>query len=345
MFDNQEWQILIVDDNPINRDLLARVLENEGYQCTSASDGSVALDLLHSQPFDVMVLDIMMPIIDGYQVLEHIHADDNLRHLPVIVISALDDIAGVVRCIKLGAQDYLFKPFNNTMFKARIRATLERKYYYDQLQIEREKSDQLLLNILPEPIAARLKQGEEHIADAHADVSVLFADLVNFTPLSASIPPEDLIQTLNEIFSEFDQLCNAYQLEKIKTVGDSYLVAGNLIYDNEIHPQAIGEMALEMMATMEYINAKFGYELALRIGIHCGPVVAGVIGKQKFFYDLWGATVNLASRLEAYSETNCIHVSHVFFTRTQDFFNYQARGELEMKGLDATSTYFLQSKK
>ena len=345
MFENHDWHILIVDDNPTNRDLLSRMLERENYQSTQAANGQEALTLLQKENFDAMLLDIMMPVMDGYQVLETIRQDENLRYLPVIVISAVDDIQSIIRCIQMGAEDYLFKPFNKTMLKARLEASLEKKYYFDQLQIEREKSEQLLLNILPKPIAQRLKQGEETIADNHADVSVMFADLVNFTPLAAHITPDELIVMLNKIFSEFDSLCEQHALEKIKTIGDSYIAVGNLLVVNKNHHQAIAQMALNMSAVLEKYNQENNGELAIRIGLHCGPVVAGVLGKQKFFYDLWGETVNTASRLESHSETGRVHVSQDFFERTQDNFHYEVRGEVEMKGLKTAITYFLQGKK
>ncbi|MGL6284743.1 MAG: response regulator, partial [Microcoleaceae cyanobacterium] len=159
--------ILIVDDNEVNRDLLARRLERQGYLVTVAPNGSKALEMLRSQTCDLILLDIMMPLMNGYQVLEYLKKDERLRHIPVVMISAVDDIESVVRCIELGAEDYLSKPFNPVLLKARINACLEKKYLRDQeraylkeLAIAQEQSERLLLNILPQAIAKRLKQGE-----------------------------------------------------------------------------------------------------------------------------------------------------------------------------------------
>ena len=187
-----EGSVLVVDDNEVNRDLLARRLQRQGHVVTVAEDGLQALEMLRRDPFDLVLLDIMMPQMNGYQVLENLKADEKLRHIPVIMISAVDDIDSVVRCIELGAEDYLSKPFNPVLLRARISACLEKKRLRDkeqayllELGLEKEKSERLLLNILPKAIAQRLKHGESTIADSFAEVTVMFADLVGFTKLSA----------------------------------------------------------------------------------------------------------------------------------------------------------------
>lgn len=252
-----EGQVLVVDDNEMNRDLLSRRLQRQGYTVSMAEDGQQALDKLRVDPFDLVLLDVMMPGMNGYQVLEHLKADPELRHIPVIMVSALDDIDSVVRCIELGAEDYLFKPFNPTLLKARINASLEKKRLRDQeqaflkqLQAEQEKSERLLLNVLPKPIADRLKQGQQTIADNFAEVTVLFADIVDFTQLSASLNPSELVELLNQIFSRFDRLVEQHDLEKIKTIGDAYLVVGGLPTPRADHAEAIANLALEMQAAI-----------------------------------------------------------------------------------------------
>ena len=162
-----EGSVLVVDDNEVNRDLLARRLQRQGHVVTVAEDGLQALEMLRRDPFDLVLLDIMMPQMNGYQVLENLKADEKLRHIPVIMISAVDDIDSVVRCIELGAEDYLSKPFNPVLLKARISACLEKKRlrdkeqaYLHELGLEKEKSERLLLNILPRAIAQRLKHGK-----------------------------------------------------------------------------------------------------------------------------------------------------------------------------------------
>lgn len=354
--------VLVVDDNEMNRDLLSRRLQRQGYTVVMAIDGLQALEKVKSQTFDLVLLDVMMPQMNGYQVLEHLKADPNLRHIPVIMISALDDLDSVVRCIEMGAEDYLFKPFNPTLLKARISACLEKKRLRDQeqaflkqIQAEQEKSERLLLNILPKPIADRLKQGQHTIADSFTEVTVLFADLVNFTQLSASLTPTELVELLNQIFSVFDQLTEKHGLEKIKTIGDAYLVVGGLPTPQMNHAEAVAEMALEMqqalvdLPTALSLAADAGaagaanpdQPLTMRIGIHTGPVRAGVIGTSKFTYDLWGDTVNTASRMESLSLPGKIQVTAATYSLLKDKYRFEVRGAIEVKGKGEMTTYFL----
>jgi class 3 adenylate cyclase len=349
--------VLVVDDNEVNRDLLSRRLERQGYTVTFAIDGKQALIKMQEQAFDLVLLDIMMPEMNGYQVLEHLKADDSLRHIPVIMISALDDMESVVRCIELGAEDYLFKPFNPTLLKARIGACLEKKRLRDQeqavlrqLQIEQEKSERLLLNILPKPIADQLKQEHRIIADNFAEVTVLFADIVNFTALSAELSPKALVELLNEIFSTFDALAAQYGLEKIKTIGDAYLVVGGLPMPRSDHAEAVAEMALDMQTSLSHLSPSIVpptspfAPLRLRIGINTGPVGAGVIGTTKFAYDLWGDTVNTASRMETTGLPGRIQVTAETYSRLRDRYQFEERGAIEVKGKGQMVTYFLTAK-
>jgi len=348
----QPSSVLIVDDNESIRELLAGQIKRQGHAVTIAENGRQALERVHSQPFDLILLDIMMPELDGYTVLTHLKADPALRHLPVVVISAVDDLDSVVRCIELGADDYMFKPFNKVLLKARVGACLEKKRlrdqeqnYFQALQAEQEKSERLLLNILPQPIAERLKGGQVTIADSFADVTVLFADLVDFTKLSARVSPRELVCLLNEIFSTFDQLAGRHGLEKIKTVGDAYLVVGGLPTPRPDHAVAIAEMALEMRQAVAYLSAELKENFAIRIGINTGPVVAGVIGAKKFSYDLWGDTVNIASRMESYGLPGQIQVTPATYERLQDSYEFQERGCIPVKGKGEIRTYLLTGRK
>jgi class 3 adenylate cyclase len=340
--------VLVVDDNEANRDLLRRRLKRQGYQVTVAEDGFRALELIREQPFDLVLLDIMMPRLNGYQVLEQLKADPELRDIPVLVISALDDLESVVKCIELGAEDYLPKPFNPILLKARIGACLEKKRlrdqekaYLEQLCIEQEKSERLLLSILPEPIAERLKQNPRTIADSFPDVSVLFADIVGFTKLWSRISPTELVELLNEIFSGFDELTYKNGLEKIKTIGDAYMVVGGLPIPREDHAEAIAQMALDMQTRMAQFNRGNHEPFSIRIGINSGPVVAGVIGTNKFIYDLWGDTVNMASRMESHGIANTIQLTEATYERLKGKFRLERRGVIDVKGKGKMTTYLL----
>jgi class 3 adenylate cyclase len=351
--------ILVVDDSDAMRDLIVLLLQSHGYtQITAAVDGRMALNLIRRQAFDLVILDIEMPVVDGYQVLRELKDDPELRHLPVIVTSGVGGLDPVVQCINLGAEDFLSKPIENVIFRARVAASLERKRLRDLerlrlvqlrhehrlLEIEQERSEQLLLSILPAAVARRLKRGERTIAERYAAVTVLFADVVDFSVLASSIPPEELVSLLNDLFSRFDQLASRYGLEKIKTVGDCYFVVGGLPEPRADHAAAVAGMALDMRDAVGAFNAARGRSLELRIGLNSGPVVAGVIGRQKFSYDLWGTTVNLASRMQSSGLPGSIQVSAATHDLLAGGFQLTPRGTVACKGLGEVRTYLLHGR-
>ena len=215
----------------------------------------------------------------------------------------------------------------------------------NQLQAEQEKSEGLLLNILPEEIAFRLKESQNIIAENFADVTVLFADLVGFTTLSSRVTPVELVQSLNTIFSAFDSLAENYGLEKIKTIGDAYMVVGGLPTPRSNHAEAIACMALDMQRSIRQFSNFFGEPFNLRIGINTGPVVAGVIGLKKFSYDLWGDTVNTASRMESHGIPGCIQVSAITYEKLSGGFILKKRGIIDVKGKGQMTTYLLLGKR
>jgi class 3 adenylate cyclase/CheY-like chemotaxis protein len=349
---SESGSVLVVDDVEANRDLLSRRLQRQGHHVTIAENGQQALKLLETQTFDLILCDIMMPVMNGYQVLEHLKADPALRHIPVIMVSALDDIDSVVRCIELGAEDYLFKPFNPILLKARVGACLEKKRlrdqeqaYFKQLQAEQEKSERLLLSILPQPVAEQLKQQQSTIAESFAEASVLFADIVDFTEISNHRPAIEIVSLLNQIFSAFDQLAEQHGLEKIKTIGDAYMVVGGLPVIRTDHAEAIANMALDMQTAIAEFNQATGESINLRIGISTGPVVAGVIGTKKFIYDLWGDTVNTASRMESQGIPGCIQVTEMTYRCLQAKYLLEERGTVQIKGKGDMLTYILKGKR
>ena len=227
---------------------------------------------------------------------------------------------------------------NAAVEEAKAKAALDREHRL--LQLEREKSERLLLNVLPRTIADRLKESEDVIADAFPDASVLFADIVGFTPYADRTPPEDVVRLLNTLFSVFDDLADRYGLEKIKTLGDAYMVAGGIPEPRPDHAEAIAEMALAMKDEIE-ARAREGLDLRVRIGIATGPVIAGVIGRRKFIYDLWGDTVNTASRMESHGVAGGIQVTATTYERLRDSFSLERRGEIEVKGKGRMATYLL----
>jgi len=263
-------------------------------------------------------------------------------------LTALDDVDSTVRCIEAGAEDYVPKPFNPVILHARINASMEKKRLRDQeqaylaeLQVERANSDRLLLNVLPKAVADRLKQGERTIVDSFRDATVVFADIVGFTSFSASMAPSRTVQLLNDLFSGFDKLAETYELEKIKTIGDSYMVVGGIPTPTPEHAERCACMALDMLEVLKHFNHRNSTNLDLRVGMNSGPVVAGIIGTKKFSYDLWGDTVNVASRMESQGQPGMIQVSPTTFALLSGRFVFEDRGTIEVKNRGLMATYRL----
>jgi adenylate cyclase len=345
-------RILVVDDNASNRDLLFRRLSHDGHQVTRAESGGRALDILALEEFDLILLDLMMPELNGFQVLERLKADQRLHDIPVIMISGLQETDSVIRCIEAGAEDYLSKPFNPILLRARISACLERKRwrdrerrYLERIELEREKYETLLRNILPGQIVTRLNDGEVVIADRVEEATILFADLVGFTKVASQVTPAVLVNNLNRIFSAFDDLCRRLQIEKIKTIGDAYMAAAGVPLARADHVEVMADFALAMLGALERVNAAAEVPFQMRIGIHTGPVVAGVIGSHRFLYDIWGDTVNLASRLESHSLPGRIHVSPQTSQMLADHYDLEARGLINLRGIGKLRTSFLTGRK
>ncbi len=541
--DNHQADILVVDDTPDNLRLLIRILQKEGYKVRPVTNGFSALEAIQSSRPDLILLDIMMPDISGYEVCEKLKSDPHLRGIPIIFLSALEDVFNKAKAFEVGGSDYITKPFqvkevlarvNNQLIVRSLQMELQAKNLQlteqnDQLQEEiaerkqvemetrlllkatqsisksedfesaidvilglicetiewnlaeawipdtdgkilrcargnyasdvsfsefretsltltfapgigmagriflsqqpewiedvsqvqedvfrrfknagnvglkaafglpilaeekvlavvifycekslecqprllelfsavatqlgslikrkqaesalrwqQEQTEKLLLNILPKPIALRLQKEQKLIADHFDEVSVLFADLVGFTEFSAHKSPTQLVEILNGIFCEFDRLSESRGLEKIKTIGDAYMVVGGLPTPREDHGEAIALLALEMQVALTQFNLKIGENFQLRIGIHSGSVVAGIIGISKFSYDLWGDTVNVASRMESNGESGKIQVTEAIYEGLKDKFVFEKRGMTEVKGKGKMLTYWLLEKR
>lgn len=340
--------ILVVDDSDDIRRLISIYLELQGHQIKEARNGREALDLLNKSSFDLVLLDMMMPEVTGREVLEVIKSTPTLSHLPVVVISAANELRTVVQCIELGAEDFLPKPFEPAILFARVNAALERKRlrdreqaYLQSLEDERIKAERLLLNVLPKPIAERLLNERRVIVDRFADVTVLFVDIVNFTDVAARVEPEEMVEWLNDVFSTFDELAARYGLEKIKTIGDAYMVAAGLPTQRLDHAAAAAIMALNICALASRMTTPDGEPLQLRLGLHSGPVIAGVIGTTKFSYDLWGDTVNTASRMESHGLPNRIQATTAIYQTLCAQFEFEPRGLVTIKGKGEMPTYWL----
>lgn len=344
-------RLLAVDDDEMNRDMLVRRLQKLGYEVGEASTGRLALQKLKEGNYDLVLLDILMPDLDGFQTLEYMKADPGLRHIPVIMLTALDDAESTVRCIEAGAEDYVPKPFNPTILRARITASLEKKLLRDQeqafltqLQVERAKSERLLLNVLPKAIAERLKAGQRTIVDSFIDSTVLFADIVGFTRIAAKQSPHRTVQLLNEIFSSFDRIAEQLDLEKIKTIGDAYMLVSGVPVMRADHAEACANAAFEMLEAVRVFNRRHQLDWNIRVGMNSGPVVAGIIGTKKFSYDLWGDTVNIASRMESHGQPGKVQISEITMKLLGSKFEYEPLGEIDIKNSTRMPAFLLRRK-
>ena len=346
-------KLLAVDDDDMNRDMLIRRLKKMGmgYDVSEAATGREALKKLKEGNYDLVLLDILMPDLDGHQTLEFMKADARLRDIPVIMLTALgDDLESTVRCIEAGAEDYVPKPFNPVILRARINASLEKKRlrdrelaYLAQLKVEQNKSERLLLSVLPKAIAERLKAGQRRIADPF-DCTVLFADIVGFTRIAARLSPLRTVELLDEFFSNFDNIADQMELEKIKTIGDAYMMVSGVPNARSDHAEACAAAALEMLERVRVFNRRHQLDWSIRIGMNSGHVVAGIIGTKKFSYDLWGDTVNIASRMESHGLPGQIQVSEVTKKLIEGKFHCTPMGIIDIKNSAPMHTYMLEKK-
>ena len=354
--DFSDFKVLVVDDSRTLRMILAQELSSLGIkQISQATDGLRALEMLKADSFDLVLLDMEMPELDGLGVLEMLRADDNIRFPSVIVISGASALERAYKCIEIGAEDYLPKPFNPVLLKARIFSSFEKKRLRDlerqrlialdqktqRLEFEQLKTEKLMLNILPRPIAERLMRGEQNISGNYPEVSILFSDLIGFTDMSSQISATELVRLLNDLFTRFDTRALALGLEKIKTIGDAYMAAGGLPIPRSDHAEICAEMALGMFEDLAAFNQEHSRSLNMRIGINSGPVVAGVIGFNKFSYDLWGHTVNTASRMESTAHPGRVQVAPATYAALEGKFLMEAAGEVLCKGIGNVTTHFL----
>ncbi|GAB4185622.1 MAG: hypothetical protein Fur006_24270 [Coleofasciculaceae cyanobacterium] len=344
--DTPRANILIVDDTPDNLRLLSAILVKQGYEVGKALSGEMALKSASSAPPDLILLDILMPQMNGYEVCKQLKADRKTRDIPVIFISALDDVFDKVKAFTIGGVDYITKPFQEEEVLVRVQTHLNIQSLQKALRKEQEKSEKLLLNTLPATIVEELKQKSSVTPTQYEEATFLFADIVSFAPHSSPMPPKDVVDLLNQVFSVFDRLVVQHGVEKIRTIGDSYFVAGGLPVVRNNHAEAIAELALDMqdaIASFQWLN---GESLTLRIGINTGgPVVAAVIGTQKFAYDVWGDAVNIASRMETQGVAGRIHVTAATYERLKDKYKFGQRGAIAVKGKGEMTTYWLIDRK
>lgn len=331
--------LLVVDDNEDNRFTLTRRLKREGYRNVAcAGNGREALDLLAERRFDLVLLDITMPEMDGYQVLENLKADIMLRSIPVVMISAVDEIDSVARCITLGAEDYLAKPFNAVLLRARVAACLEKKrlsdqeaFYAQQIENEKRRADELLYAMLPPGAVRELKATNEVRPRRYNEVAVLFCDIVGFTTYCDQNPPEKAVAELQALVGEYERIVRQREMEKIKTIGDAFLATAGLL--NHVPDPILASLqcGLDMVTASRHIEPKW----KVRVGVHFGPVVAGIIGQRHYGFDLWGDTVNMAARISALASPGAVVTDAATWHRIRGRGRGRSLGFVDVKGKGA----------
>ncbi len=351
-------RIPIVDDQPANVMLLIQTLRGAGYACvTSTMDPREVCELHARNRYDLILLDLQMPGMDGFEVMEGLKKIEADGYLPVLVLTAQPQHK--LHALEVGAKDFISKPFDLAEVRLRVYNMLEvrllhleARNLYERVLSEQKVSELLLLNVLPRSIADRLKERPEVtdygltevIADTFSDVTVLFADIVEFTKFSEGVSVQVLLGVLNDIFSRFDRIADERGLEKIKTIGDSYMVAAGIPVPVADHATRAAHMALDMMEAMARFNEESSYRLNVRIGMDTGSAVAGVIGKRKFLYDLWGDVVNTASRMESHGVPGRIQVTDAIRHRLGEPFVFTERGSIDVKGKGMMHTWFLDGR-
>lgn len=349
-------RVLLVDDQSLIGRMVAKLLAGvDDIELEFRQDAASAVAVAEVFRPTVILQDLVMPDVEGLDMVRRFRDLPVTAEVPVIVLSAVAESEKKAELLAGGAADYLVKLPDAVELVARIRIhseahhrLVERNAAFTALEKsladlarERERSERLLLSILPQAIAERLKDAPGTIAEAFPAATVLFADLVGFTSFSRSADPRGLVEMLDAVFSEFDRLAAAAGIEKIKTIGDAYMAVAGLPEPRPDHALVAAELALKMRDTFGPLAQSRQLPLQLRIGIHSGPVVAGVIGRHKFSYDLWGDTVNVASRMESHGAPGMIHVSSATRALLGDRFRFEPRGEVSVKGSVPMETFFL----
>lgn len=354
--------VLVVDDDPVTRQMLSGTLEDRGHRVTTAGDGRQGLDLVRSERFDVVLLDVLMPQLNGYEVLEHMKDDPDLRHIPVVMVTSVDEIESAVRCIELGADDYLSKPIDPVLLIARVNAGLNKKRLHD---LEREHLDEVarlnrqlearveeqmaelvrtgeLKRFLPQQIAEGLMAGQLSPTDGfeRRKLTLLFADLVGFTDLSDTLEPEELSEVLNEYLREMTAVAVARGGTLDNYIGDGLMVIfGAPVADEEpVQAWAALRAGFDMIARADELSAAIRdrgipADLRVRVGVNTGHCTVGVFGSDLLrAYKAVGFAVNVAARLQSEAEPGTVLAGFRTYALVRDRVRAQSRGELTLKG-------------
>ncbi|MBB6481726.1 adenylate/guanylate cyclase domain-containing protein [Spirochaeta isovalerica] len=338
----EKSRILIVDDIEENLRVLTETLTEEGFYPLQAKSGERAIAIAKKAQPDLILLDIKMPGMDGYETIDRLKSDPDTAPIPVIFISALNQIEDKVRGFTAGAVDYVSKPFQKEEVIARVGTHLSLRQALRNVEIEREKSEKLLLNILPESVARELKDTGVSKPQRFDNVTFFFSDFVGFTGMSAEVEPEELIEQLNELFTEFDNIMERNNCERIKTIGDAYLAVCGIPEADSRHGENIIKASQEIISYLDSYRQETGRQWRVRIGIHSGNAVGAIVGTKKYIYDVFGDSVNTASRMESNSEPGRINISETTYELVKDRFDFEEREPIMVKGKGSMNMFFLK---
>ena len=333
--------VLIVDDTPTNVGVISGVLKG-AYRTKVATNGEKALVLATaSEKPDLILLDVMMPGMDGYEVCRRLKANPVTRDITVIFLTAKTDAVDEEKGFEVGAVDYIHKPFSAPLVLARVKTQLALRAALSEAHAARNQADELLHALLPKKAADEIRAIGTVIPRRYENVAVLFCDVTNFTSYCDKHEPEDVVSRLDALFVIFERITARHGLEKIKTIGDGFMAAGGLLQQVKDPIGSAVRCGLEMASTL--IDARLGWEV--KVGVHAGPVVAGVVGQERYQFDIWGDTVNVASRMSDKSAPGSVAVTKHVWDQVSSDFEGEALGELEVKGKGTISVFGLRPRK
>ncbi|MBN2619016.1 MAG: response regulator [Spirochaetales bacterium] len=338
----EKSRILIVDDIEENLKVLTETLTQEGFHPLQAKNGERAIQIAKKASPDLILLDIKMPGMNGYETISVLKSDPETKEIPVIFISALNQIEDKIKGFTSGAVDYVSKPFQKEEVIARVTTHLTLRQALKDVEIEREKSESLLRNVLPQSVAKELKDTGNSKPQWFNNVSILFSDVVDFTSYSTNLDPISLINELNTMFTKFDEIMESNGCERIKTIGDAYLAVCGMPDYVDNHAYKLTKAALEIKDYLTQKNSENNSGWSVRIGIHSGEVVGGIVGTKKYIYDIFGDSVNMASRMESNSEPMEINISENTYNLVKDKYNCILRDPIDVKGKGITNMYFVK---
>lgn len=349
------YKILIVDDIADNIRVAANILRAKGYNVSYARNGNEALARVEKVNFDLILLDIMMPEMDGFEVCKILKSKPKTKGIPVIFLTAKTDTDSIVKGFGLGGVDYITKPFNGIELEARVNTHVRLLHAYRRLAVanteirkERKKADQLLRSIFPAQVAEDLKNSGTTKPQAFEEVTVFFSDIVGYTPRVAQLRPEQIIAELNELFSAYDAIMEKHHCERIQTVGDGYLAVCGMPRVDPDHALNMVAAARDILDFMDERNRKAlengNEQWNIRIGMHTGRVVGGVIGITRFAYGVFGDTINTASRMETTGLPMRINISETTASYIKNHYQLMDRGFTDVKGKGMMKMYFVGEK-